>query len=377
MNSDHMTKPRKTPVKLRFALLLAAAAATTGAAFYYAQSSEWNGSFMAIMPVEEPLTTKQKIEARLSELDRETLQLADKNLDRIRGFIRERKGGAARFAEDVFSWKSKWISLRGKLTGDDGAGFRAWLQERFDEKIFKANELQAVMDSAVEAFLTECQGRENTVLCQIRADVGEDELFGQNSAKLQSDATFREEYEKISKEILPQVLADLKIGVGVQLTNFVGSELTAKMLGGGVSRFLGNLWGIGGLFRTGIGRLGVYGAIGIVAWMGIEHILDWIIAHVTGHDPARELTAKVNQTLNKIADRLVEGDPDAKRTYSELRSQSMDGTSEEWQAAYQKSIEDIEKSGALGLRFLMARMHELQCRMRREALAKMVFPPSQ
>jgi hypothetical protein len=48
------------------------------------------GSSTETSPVAKPLTAREKVEAHLDALDQECLQIADKHLQRIRTFIRER-----------------------------------------------------------------------------------------------------------------------------------------------------------------------------------------------------------------------------------------------------------------------------------------------
>ncbi len=323
-------------------------------------------------------SARQKVEARLDQLDQAGVQAIDKNLQRIRTFLWERRAGAKPFAEATFSWTAKFYMVKGGLTGDDGAGFREWLQEKFDETLFRNSDLQAVVDSAVQGFLQDCSGQENEALVQIRLDLADNELFEIGQVQVRNEDHFREEFQRLSEQVLPKVADDLKIGIAGQLTSFVGSEAAAMTLGRSLAGRIGSFGGVfGTIARSGLARFGMYATVGAFAWVGVEYLYDWIVSVVSGHNPAKELTAQVEQALSRVEEQIIEGNPRALADYNRLRQQESENPQPENQARCRQEADRIEQSGALGLRFQMQRIQELQSRIRREALVKLVETPEQ
>ena len=183
----------------------------------------------------KPQSAWQKVEPHLDQLDQAATGIAEKHLSRISAFFNEKKGGAKAFSEWAYSWRAKFYLVKGKLQGDDGAGFRQWLHEKFEENVFKSEDLQAVLTSAIEGYVTEMQGLEQETLVRIRADIAQNELFQGNMPQLQTDQAFRDEYHRLAEEVLPKVLDDLKIGLAGQVTNFAVSEVAARALGPGLA----------------------------------------------------------------------------------------------------------------------------------------------
>jgi len=319
-----------------------------------------------------PLTAQQKIEAHLVRLDQSASTVADQHVERIRGFFRERKGGAKGFAEWPYSWTGKWYVLKGKVQGDEGAAFRAFLSEKFGQHVFKTEELQAVLESALAGYLAETQGLENDMLVQLRADLADGALFGGNLPQLQSDQLFQQEYQRLSEEILPKVVADMKIFVAGQATSFVGSEFATATIGRSLAARLGLSSGfLGTAARWGLVTFGV----GMVSWFILDYVVDWIL-QLVGHNPADELARKVEQGLDRIESQLIEGDQGAVANYQRLRQQERDDASPENQLQCRQEADRIEESGVLGVRYQLQKLQELQSRLRREALHRLAVSPA-
>ena len=261
----------------------------------------------------KPLSAWEKVEPHLGRLDQAAIEIADKHLLRIRGFFRERRGGAKAFAEWPYSWTGKFYAVKGKLQADDGAAFRDFLQEKFGQHVFKTEELQAVLESALAGYLTEMQGLENDMLVQLRADLADGELFGGTLPELQSDQTFQQEYQRLSEQVLPKVLADMKIFVAGQVGSFIGSEIATATIGSSLAARLGLSGGLlGSAARSGLVTFGV----GLVAWFILDYVVDWIY-QLAGHDPAGELAGKVEQALDRVESQLVDGNAEAVANYKQ------------------------------------------------------------
>jgi hypothetical protein len=225
----------------------------------------------------------------------------------------------------------------------------------------------------MEGFLQECLGQENEALVQIRLDIADSDLFRAFPTQIQNDGGFKEEYQRLAEQVLPKVMQDLKIGIAGQVTSLLGSEAVAMTLGRGLAARLATM---GGIFttiaRSGVGQFIVYAGVGMVAWIGIEWLWDWIVNCLNGHNPTEQLTRQVEEALSKIEQQIVDGDGEAIAKYQRLRQQQSDEPQPENQAQFREQADQIEQSGALGLRFQLQRLHELQSRTRREALLRLM-----
>jgi len=315
-----------------------------------------------------PPNSWQKIEPHLDRLDQASAEIADKHLQRIRTFFNEKKRGSKSFSEWALGWTAKYYFVKGSIQGDNGAGLRQWLQDKFAEHVFKGEDLQAVLASAIEGYLTDIQGLENDALVQIRADIAQDELFKAIKPELQSDQAFRDEYQRLAEELLPKLAEDLKVGVAGQIITFIGSEVVAQPLSRGLAARVG-LSGSG--FWSAVGRSGVTIAVGVVAWLAIESVIDWLL-NLFGYGPAAELATKVGSSLDRMASQLIDGDPAAAAEYERQRQMERDDPTPEGQQQFRQEAERIEQSGALGLRREFQRLQELQSKIRRAALLKLV-----
>jgi hypothetical protein len=322
----------------------------------------------ASKPAPPPVGAWQKIEPYLDRLDQATAATAEKHLQRISAFFADKKRGAKDFAAWAYSWTAKYHLVKGKLLGDDGAGVRRFLQTQFESNVFKSDDLRAVLESAIAGYLTDVQGLENETLVQIRADISQAELLNAKVPELQSDQAFQEAYQRLAEEVLPKLAEDLKVGVAGQITSFVGSEIIAQPLS---RSMLARLGLSGGGFWSAVGRSGVTVAVGVVAWLAIEHLIDWLL-DLFGYGPANELTGRVESSLDRLASQLIDGDPAAAAEYERLRQMEREDPAPEGQQQFRQQAERIEQSGVLGLRREFQKLQELQSKLRRAALLKLV-----
>ena len=110
---------------------------------------------------------------------------------------------------------------------------------------------------------------------------------------------------------------------------------------------------------------------GLVAWWALEKLYDWLL-DLFGYGPSAELAGKVEKALGQLESNLINGDPMAVANYQRLQQQERDDPTPEGQQQMRQEAEQIERSGALGLRREFQTLQELQSKLRRAALLKMV-----
>jgi hypothetical protein len=169
--------------------------------------------------------------------------------------------------------------------------------------------------------------------------------------------------------VLPKVIDELKINAANFVGSWVGSEIATTLIGRSLVARLGLSGGfLGVAARSGLVTLG----IGLVAWFVMDYVIDWILQFFGREDPAVQLAGKVQDALGRIEFQLIEGDQTALATLTQLRQQEQNDPSPESRLQCRQAADQLEESGALGLRYQMQRLMELQSRMRRESLQKMV-----
>ena len=317
---------------------------------------------------QKPETAEQKIERHLNNFDQASVRIAEKHLERIRTFFRERKGGAKPFADAAFSWGGKWQYAKGFLAGDNGAGFRQFLLEHFEKHVLTDADLKTMLESTLAAYVTDMQGLENDMLVRLRADLAEDELFRGDVPALKSDEAFKEAYRRMEEQVLPIVTEDLKVTIGREVGVFVGSEIAAQILGQGLATRLAVSGGIlGAAANSGWVTFGV----GLVAGVVIDYLLDWLLRWV-GYDPAGGVATQVEQALDRMERQLIEGDPAAVGNFVRLRQQERDEPEEERRTQFRQQAEGIARSGALGMRLQWQGLQEMQSRLHLQAIRKLI-----
>src|SRR5580700_1471380 len=101
----------------------------------------------------KPIATKlapefawRTIAPKLSNAEQKSLQASDKYAVRVQAFFAERKKGSRPFAEDALSIQGKWAFARSKFPGARGNEQSVYLRERFEQRIFSADELKQLID---------------------------------------------------------------------------------------------------------------------------------------------------------------------------------------------------------------------------------------
>jgi len=292
-----------------------------------------------------------KVAPHLDRLDQVSASIAEKHLARISAFFSDKKRGGRDFAAEAFSLTAKFYLVKGKLFADDGAGFRQWLQGTFEEKVFRAEDLQALIASVIGGYVAEMQGLENDALVQIRADIAEDDLFHGKMPELQTDQAFQDEYRRLAEEVLPKVVDDLNVGAAGFLTNLALTEVATTTLGPGL---VGRLGISGSGLWSGLARSGTFIGVGMVAWWALDKLIDWLL-DLFGYGPAAELAGRVEQALGRLESNLIDGEQ-----------------MQEVQLQFQADAEPTRQGGMMGLRSEFQKLQVLQSKVRREALLKLV-----
>ncbi len=247
----------------------------------------------------------QKVEQRLKEFDGAADEAARKRLNAVKQYLTQRQKGADGFAGEVLSWSGKWELVKDQLGAGD---HRRYVAEMFDQHLFTAADVKAVVLAAIKGYLTDLDGLENNLLVQLRADLGDGEL-GRLPAgeQFQSDEAFCAEYRRLTATLLPEMADNLKFTVGREVLAFIAMDVGTQVsldVGAGVAAELGldatilSSGVVGGITTLGVGLV-----VGLV----VDAIVDWVLQEL-GYDPEAVIARQVRESVDRLADRLIDGD---------------------------------------------------------------------
>ena len=319
----------------------------------------------------------EKITPRLHAADQAGQEAANRYGKRIRAFFAERKQHTRHFGEEVLSLSGKWAFVKSKLPFTDAGGHRQFLRERFEQLVVSGPELEELIQSVVAGYIGELQGIENDLLVQIRADLSDSDLARfEAGALLRTDEAFRKEYARSLEQVAAVVRRDVMVQVGRETVTWVGSDIAANItlsLATALAERLGISAGIlGGGAASGAATLGV----GIAAGFVLDALLDWVL-RACGHDPAGDIAAKVDEALDMFQGLLLDGDPQAVRTYEKLRQLQRDDLFPFVREECRQAADQMETGGYLGLERELKRLKEVRSRLRGEALRKLILEGGQ
>ncbi len=262
-----------------------------------------------------------------------------KRLSAVKQYLSQRQKGADGFAGEVLSWSGKWELVKDQLGAGD---HRRYVAEMFDQHLFTAADVKAVVLAAIKGYLTDLDGLENNLLVQLRADLGDGEVgrlpagehfksdeafrafmisassvFPYSSEHFKSDEAFRAEYRRLTATLLPEMADNLKFTVGREVLAFIAMDVGTQVsldVGAGVAAELGldatilSSGVVGGITTLGVGLV-----VGLV----VDAIVDWVLQEL-GYDPEAVIARQVRESVDRLADRLIDGDVTVQREYGQL-----------------------------------------------------------
>lgn len=260
-------------------------------------------------PAEYRRRWSEQIEPRMAAADMACDRALRKNIGWVRTFLLERRKGSRAFAEDMLSMRGKWALVKTHLPNSVGGCEDAqlrYLADRFACRVVSDEELKAVLEAAVAAYVAEVQAIENELLVGVRADVA-DLPLGSMPAGATAEIV-REEYERLVQVIAPEVTGDLGMDAARELASLVGGDVAAGIAGSVLGTVATRLGVSSGVLAAGAGTSWATLGLSIVAAVIADQIIDFVIDQV--HDPAGKLAARVDEMLANVSRLIAEGDAD-------------------------------------------------------------------
>jgi hypothetical protein len=298
---------------------------------------------------------------RLLQADRQSVEAFQKRLLGIKGYLGERKKGAAPFAEAVLSVKGKLLYTAGMaeqaagavagLFGSTSSGpdsFKQYVRDCFREHVLDPRQLQTVIDAALEGYAGDVQAVENQLLVDLRVDLADESLDLQKLLP----SSQREELHYACNWAADQAI------------DAAGKDFVAMIVSGAVSWVASDALG-NTLTRPGdsTGRkLGVNAAAGLAVDKAID-----VAMNQAGYDPLRTVAEKIAAQLDRINDGLLIGDETPAQWFPTMLLLSVGHPNEAVRAACQEATDAMERSPSLGM--LPRILRQQYERSRRRALA--------
>jgi hypothetical protein len=291
----------------------------------------------------------------------------------IGDFFDEREPGVRDFAKATLSMRGKWAFIRSKLPTREAEEHLEYLDRKFSEHVFEPGELKKVIEQAVKDYLKSLERIENKLLVESRADIAElDSRAGEWLPFTVGDGLFADEYRQMIERVVDDVSRETKLTAGRETVSLIGGEVAAIIavrVGVAVATKLGIDAGIlGAGAASSWATLGV----GLAAAIVVDLTLEWMMK-VAGHDPVTAVATKVETTLHHVRELIIDGDRDAFDDYHQLKRLAESDTDERVRARCREAVAVIERSGRLGLRHELWRVHHERARLREAALRRMVL----
>ena len=313
---------------------------------------------------------------RIEAADRQAVKEIEESLKLIERFFEQRKQGNKAFAEALLSLKGKWELVRSKLPGGDPDAHYQFLRQQFEKCLFQNKDVEDILMAAVAAHLSSLDGIDNQLLVNLRADIGEmrpDAALAISA--VQSDFAFNEGYRAARIAIMPVLERDLRVSVATEVFSQVASEIATRIairVGAAIATKMGISVGI---LSTGaaasISTLGLSIVVGIV----VDAIVDKIIREA-GYDPEGEIAKRIGVALDDVRSSLIDGHPEAVGVHREATKLLQSSGFSEVREEAGKTLDVLERSGALGLKRELVTYTKARCEQRRAALKQLILGKS-
>lgn len=343
------------------------------------------------------LAAWEKVTPRLGQAEEQSKEDVRRSVEQVRAFFAERREGARGFATDVLSIGGKWAYVKDYY---DPGSHNRFLEESFVRHIFSPEELSTAVDAAASGCISRLQGRENQLLVDIRADLGDGEMAAPDRLPaLHDEAAFRQQYEAMLEQVMTIVSRDIGFSVTREMVSFVGSEIAAQIVAEIATALAVRLGISGGILGTGAYSGTVTFGIGLVVGILVDMALDWAIREA-GYDPEGEIAAKVVETLNHLESTILDGPsaadfpdypsphpltPEIARILIPPRG-SPEPSAEEEERIHEVAEKYFaakdrwflakaahEDPGSLGMRNQLGRLHAARVRLREAALKRLIL----
>ena len=315
----------------------------------------------------------EKITPRLRQAEESGAEFGKRQRQHVKDFFAEKNNHARDFGDEVTGWGGKWAYVKGVFTGDDGKAQQAHIKQSFERHIFTDRDIKELLKGVITAYLSELEGQENSLLVEIQADLGEQDMPAlRDLLTQQGGAGFRTEFQNMVTQVAPVVGRDVKIGLGREAAVWIGSDIAAAIGIRIASAAAVRLGVSGGILGTGAASSVATFGVGLGVCFVVDAVVDKVMREA-GYDPSGQIAKELTVALSRIENLLLEGDQEGKRVYHKLRRLQDHDRFEFVRAECKKSADRMDASGTLGLQHELDRLRQTRCRLREAALKKLIL----
>lgn len=254
-----------------------------------------------------PPSPQEIAKPHLSWANHECDRIIDEHVSAIDSFFMHSKKNTRGFADEALSLASKWRLIVDYVPFTGGGRHEAFIRERFEEHIFKPQQLEEVVQQVVASYLKHVESIESKMLVRIRSDVAD---FPTAYLISQIDESkVQKSYEEAIKRALEATGGSLRTDVATEIVSIIAGEvLTQVAVRLGVSA---------GVLGTGAASswatLGIGFVVSVIVDQIVAFIWDWYA------DPRGSLANELDSKLDQINRLVVDGSTDGTGLRDRLR----------------------------------------------------------
>ena len=311
----------------------------------------------------------QKAQAHLDWANAQSLAQIDPALDGLGRFFTQSLDGVGPFARDALGLEGKLQYLRG--AAGDGASHREYLRQRFEQRIFSADQLRQAIEGCVVAHASSLSAVDNQLLVRLRADV----------ADMPTDTPLADLDPTQMDRALAGLLAapagavsrDVRTSAAREACSAVAGELAGAVAVRVASSAAARLGVSGGLLTAGAGTSWASLGTSLAAAMLVDRGIDWAMQRA-GYAPQDRLGRVVAANLLDLKALLIEGDADVRLTRRRLGRLAHDDPDASVRAEAAQAMGRIDQAGySPGLRCELEELARRHDQARRQMLREAIL----
>jgi hypothetical protein len=216
----------------------------------------------------------------------------------VRTFFEDAKQRTPAFAERALGWSSKWRLVADSVPFTRGDRHREFLRSQFEQSLFRAQDLEALIDQVVRSYLIHLQSIEYQMLVAMRADLAD----GPAAYLLTDvdDRALQQSYDRALAAVVETTETSLAVDVSTEVISLIAGEVLAQ-----VAVRLGVSAGIlGGGASTSWATFGVGIGVGLIVDQLVTRVWEYLA------DPAGDLATELNIRFDAIRRMLIDGTGD-------------------------------------------------------------------
>lgn len=254
-----------------------------------------------------PRPPEEVAKPHLSKAEQECERVIDEHIKALDGFFADSKKNTRGFAEDSLGWGSKRRLIQDALPWSSGDKHKAFIKAKFEEHVFKPEQLEEAVKQVVKSYLAHVRSIENKMLVDLRSDTS-DFPSAYMLAEL-DDKRLQESYDSALAKAIDATGGKLQEDIASGIVSTISGEVLAQ-----VAIRLGVRAGIlGAGAAAGTVTFGVGLVVGLIVDQIVSFIWDWY------SDPKGNLAGEIDKKLDEMNRLLVDGSTDVKGLKDRLR----------------------------------------------------------